>query len=260
MKNDFLYNGKELQDELDLGWYDYGARMQDPTLGRFFTQDRFAEKYLSFSPYQYGANNPILYIDVNGDSLSISGDGASQLLGLYNEGLEGHYEAKAGENGLVTLQKTDKEGEVSSSAQAYFDQLSSVTSLDAANVSIKTVTDSKDVPLADPINGVIDVGDISAIAKGASGELGNLGANIALHETAEQTVIQSGGEMYSGHQVAITTENAVNPNVQRTKGTDVVKSFSTGIFTQLNYSANGSRKLLQVTFKENNVSDVKVIK
>jgi len=48
---------------------DYGARMYDGALGRFFTQDRFAEKYLDFTPYQYGANNPVLYIDVNGDSL-----------------------------------------------------------------------------------------------------------------------------------------------------------------------------------------------
>ena len=66
----YLYNGKELQQETE--WYDYGARMYDPQLGRFFTQDRFAEKYLDFSPYQYAANNPILYIDVNGDSISVA--------------------------------------------------------------------------------------------------------------------------------------------------------------------------------------------
>jgi uncharacterized protein RhaS with RHS repeats len=45
--------------------------MYDPQLGRFTTQDAFAEKYLDLSPYQYAANNPILFIDVNGDSLWI---------------------------------------------------------------------------------------------------------------------------------------------------------------------------------------------
>jgi hypothetical protein len=28
--NKYLYNGKELQDDFDLGWYDYGARFYDP--------------------------------------------------------------------------------------------------------------------------------------------------------------------------------------------------------------------------------------
>ena len=72
--NKYLYNGKELQDDnlgngTNLDWYDYGARMYDPALGRFHTQDAFAEKYYDFSPYQYGANNPICNIDVNGDSI-----------------------------------------------------------------------------------------------------------------------------------------------------------------------------------------------
>lgn len=70
--NPFKYNGKEEQDELGLGWMDYGARMYDASLGRFFTQDRFAAKYYSLAPYQYAADNPIKYIDVNGDSIFIS--------------------------------------------------------------------------------------------------------------------------------------------------------------------------------------------
>ncbi len=71
-QNKYLYNGKEIQDDVlggvSLGLYDYGARMYDPALGRFMTQDAYAEKYISMTPYQYGANNPIKYIDVNGDS------------------------------------------------------------------------------------------------------------------------------------------------------------------------------------------------
>ena len=46
--------------------------MYDPQLGRFHTQDRFAEKYWDLTPYQYAANNPILYIDVNGDSINVA--------------------------------------------------------------------------------------------------------------------------------------------------------------------------------------------
>jgi hypothetical protein len=39
---------------------------------RFLSTDRFAEKYPSLAPYQYTANNPILFIDINGDSIFVS--------------------------------------------------------------------------------------------------------------------------------------------------------------------------------------------
>jgi RHS repeat-associated protein len=71
VSQDYKYNGKEEQKELNLGWLDYGMRMYQPELGRFFTQDRFAEKYRPISPYQYAANNPVRFIDVNGDSIDI---------------------------------------------------------------------------------------------------------------------------------------------------------------------------------------------
>ncbi len=89
--NPYKYSGKELQNDFNLNLYDFGARMFDPQVGRFLKLDRFAQKYISLTPYQYAANNPIYYIDVNGDSLWIThhtgflGLGGKQIL-LYEKG------------------------------------------------------------------------------------------------------------------------------------------------------------------------------
>jgi RHS repeat-associated protein len=64
--NRYLYNGKELQHDHDLNWYDYGARMYDAALGRWHAIDPMAEKYAAWSPYQYTLNNPVKFIDPDG--------------------------------------------------------------------------------------------------------------------------------------------------------------------------------------------------
>jgi len=62
--NKYLYNGKELQEGTN--WLDYGARMYQPELGRWFNVDPLAEKYLSESLYGFSGNNPIVNMDFNG--------------------------------------------------------------------------------------------------------------------------------------------------------------------------------------------------
>jgi len=57
--NDYLYNGKELQSDFGLGWYDYGARFYDPAIGRFSSIDPMSETFAFQSPYAYAANNPM---------------------------------------------------------------------------------------------------------------------------------------------------------------------------------------------------------
>jgi RHS repeat-associated protein len=67
------FTGKEWDDEFGLNWNYFGARYYDPQIGRFPVVDRFADKYPSLSPYHYGANNPVLFVDANGDSINFSG-------------------------------------------------------------------------------------------------------------------------------------------------------------------------------------------
>ncbi len=64
--NRYRFSGKEDQESLGLKFVDFGWRMDDPLLGRWFGIDRLAEKYYPISPYAFCANNPIKFIDTNG--------------------------------------------------------------------------------------------------------------------------------------------------------------------------------------------------
>jgi RHS repeat-associated protein len=64
--NKYLYNGKELQDDMNLNWYDYGARYYDPQIARWHSPDPLAEISYDWTPYRYSFNNPIRYFDPTG--------------------------------------------------------------------------------------------------------------------------------------------------------------------------------------------------
>jgi len=88
---DYKYNGKEEQNELGLGWLDYGARMYEPSIGRWMVSDPLAAKYSSLTNYAYVANNPVKLIDPDGKQIWI------------------YYQEARTKNGVV---QTDKKGNV----------------------------------------------------------------------------------------------------------------------------------------------------
>lgn len=73
------------------GYYN-NARFRDALLaGTVLQQDPFAEKYYPFSPYHYGACNPLKYVDVNGMEIRINYDGTDNYV-IYKDGtLEPQY-------------------------------------------------------------------------------------------------------------------------------------------------------------------------
>jgi RHS repeat-associated protein len=58
------FNGKE--DDAETGWQDYGMRMYNPRLARFFTVDPIAAQYPELTPYQFASNSPIDGVDMDG--------------------------------------------------------------------------------------------------------------------------------------------------------------------------------------------------
>ena len=48
-------------------------------IGRFTTIDRYAEKYSYINAYQYGLNNPVLFVDINGDSVHVAESSRAEM-------------------------------------------------------------------------------------------------------------------------------------------------------------------------------------
>jgi RHS repeat-associated protein len=63
----YKFNEKEYQNELNLNLYDYGARNYDPVIARWNSIDNSAERYSPCSPYTYVFNNPIFFVDPDGN-------------------------------------------------------------------------------------------------------------------------------------------------------------------------------------------------
>lgn len=74
----FKYNGKEFVEMHGLDVTDLGNRGVHNATNRFTSMDRFCEKFPWQSPYVHAGNNPVNYVDVNGDSIIVANDDVSR--------------------------------------------------------------------------------------------------------------------------------------------------------------------------------------
>ena len=106
VKFKYLYNGKELQDELGLNVFDYGARVYDPAAPRFWQIDPDTEKYQNQSVYVYADDNPVRFMDIDGkgteDEWIIFSTGETVRVGDKG-GDEKDYVHKVDKNGILQL-------------------------------------------------------------------------------------------------------------------------------------------------------------
>ena len=67
------YTGKENQ-HLDFGTHytDFGARQYHPQLHRWMTPDPLSEKYYGISPYAFCSNDPVNFVDVDGEDPTLA--------------------------------------------------------------------------------------------------------------------------------------------------------------------------------------------
>ena len=160
--NRFKYNGKELQTVGGLGYLDYGARMYDQSLGRWFTTDPLSEKYYGLSPYVYCGNNPLNMIDPDGRAASPYYDSDGFFLGTDEEGFRGTVRIVTGRTAAskskerLSPQNSKPLEKVSLSAKSYsriytdiLKQLGyDVSLLDGGEVAVKNGDDTYNDPFS----------------------------------------------------------------------------------------------------------------
>lgn len=103
----FKYNGKEEISALGLNWTDYGARMLDKALGRWWVIDPLAEKYHPISTYAYVLNNPIVFIDPDGREVQFAKGASKEFKKQFGQAVQ--HLNKNGAGGMLAKLHSSKE-------------------------------------------------------------------------------------------------------------------------------------------------------
>lgn len=112
----YLFTSKELDRET--GLYYFGARYQDPKLGIFISVDPMAEKFKGWSSYTYTLNNPVRFIDPDGQE-AIDPPGEKSVLSFFKLTPTKYIRGTQNGNGAAVMAPNGKYYNVNSKVAAY---------------------------------------------------------------------------------------------------------------------------------------------
>lgn len=274
-ENRMKYNDKELQskefaDGAGIEWYDYGARMYDPQIGRFHVQDRFADKYFDFNPYQYCADNPIKYVDVNGDTIRIApfdvNDTKSigEFKAYVNQALGGFYTvnetvSKKGTSSMSLVANKNAKGKMSKEQLAFLDATREAFN-GTKDVKIFLDRDNTQYMTGSIGNGKIhsiDITDVKASEDG--GDVLSVASTLG-HEINEAWNVQTqDASKNEAHLRGIAAENSINGSIRNENIPSPGFNRSTGNGTiHIEYTKGEKRYIVDFNVINNNIKNISV--
>ena len=106
-ENRYTFSGKEqvdvaIEDGITTPIHDFGARYYDSDGVLFFQQDPLMEKYYSIGQYNYCAGNPVVNVDINGDSITMLGSQATAAFDQLQTRFSKELDLSISENGTIS--------------------------------------------------------------------------------------------------------------------------------------------------------------
>ena len=83
----YFFNGQEADNEVfgERVFQNYGFRMYDTRIGRFWGVDPLTKEYSMLTPFQFASCSPVLLVDVDGL------EGVENTIGYTSEGVPFYY-------------------------------------------------------------------------------------------------------------------------------------------------------------------------